>query len=218
MKKGVFIVLDGGDGSGKSSIAKKLKEKWGDKVLLTREPGGSKYAEKIRETILSDEAKDADAETQFLLFWAARRDILTHVIKPAIEEGKIVICDRFDSSTYAYQIYAQDAFEMEPLFWQLRETMIEKDNLEPDIYIMLDVDVKVGIERAKGRGALNHFDARSLEFHEKVREGMKEFISHKIKDGMIVDAGQDLESVFKDTEKQILNYSKRLRASTQFDF
>ena len=205
MRKGVFIVLDGGDGAGKSSVAQKLKEVYGDRLLITREPGGSRYAEKIRELILSDDGKGADPETQFLLFWAARRDILTKVIKPALDEGKIVVCDRFDSSTYAYQIYAPKRFELEPLFWYLREVMLLKDDLEPDLYVLLDVDPERGIERAKGRGALNHFDKKSLEFRKRVSDGLKEFILHKIDNGTVVDANQDFEAVLNSVKENIFD-------------
>ncbi len=205
MRKGVFIVLDGGDGAGKSSVAQKLKEVYGDRLLITREPGGSRYAEKIRELILSDDGKGADPETQFLLFWAARRDILTKVIKPALDEGKIVVCDRFDSSTYAYQIYAPKRFELEPLFWYLREVMLLKDDLEPDLYVLLDVDPERGIERAKGRGALNHFDKKSLEFRKRVSDGLKEFILHKIDNGSVVNANQDFEAVLNSVKENIFD-------------
>ena len=217
MKKGIFIVLDGGDGAGKSSVAKKLKEIYGDNLLITREPGGSAYAEKIREIILSDDGKDADPETQFLLFWAARRDILTKVIKPALDEGKIVVCDRFDSSTYAYQIYAPKRFELEPLFWYLREAMLLKDKLEPDLYILLDVDPETGIERAKGRGALNHFDKKSLDFRSRVSEGLKEFILNKVPNGISIDANQDFKKVLLDLNKELSERFSKIKRLSDFE-
>ncbi|MDP2650293.1 MAG: dTMP kinase, partial [bacterium] len=99
-KKGTFIVIDGGEGSGTTTVAKAVVEHFGWGAVYTREPGGSPYAEKIRDLVLSDEAKHSDAETQFALFWAARRDHLKHSVIPALADGKIVISDRFDSSTY----------------------------------------------------------------------------------------------------------------------
>jgi dTMP kinase len=107
-KKGKFIVLDSGEGAGKTLQLKRAEEFFGDKILVTREPGGSKYAEQIRELILhSIYASQADAKTLFALFWAARADHLDKTIRPALLAGKTVLTDRFDSSTYAYQIIAQ---------------------------------------------------------------------------------------------------------------
>ncbi|MCD5384380.1 MAG: dTMP kinase [Candidatus Pacebacteria bacterium] len=198
-QKGTFIVLDGGEGAGKTTVAKALVEKLGWNAIYTREPGGSQYAEKIRELLLSDEAKHSDAETQFALFWAARRDFLKHVVKPALEDGKTVITDRFDSSTYAYQIVAQGNSELEKLFWQVREVFL--GDLQPDMYILLDIDPQEGINRAHKRGdeTLNHFDKRKMDFHMQVNGGLREFILKKIDNGEVVDASQPLNDVITDT-------------------
>lgn len=194
---GLFIVIEGGEGAGSTTVAKKVVEALGWSAIYTREPGGSPYAEKIRELVLSDYAKHSDAETQFALFWAARRDHVMKTIKPAIEGGKIVVCDRFDSSTYAYQIVAQDEKQLEPLFWSMREHML--DELQPDAYILLDVPPETGLARAKERGesTLNHFDKRKVEFHEKVNKGLRDFV--KKVDGVIIDATQPLDKVLADT-------------------
>lgn len=196
-EEGLFIVIEGGEGAGSTTVAKKVVETLGWSAIYTREPGGSPYAEKIRELVLSDTAKHSDAETQFALFWAARRDHVMKTIKPAVEGGKIVVCDRFDSSTYAYQIIAQDEKQLEPLFWSMREHML--DEILPDVYILLDVPPETGLARAKARGAdtLNHFDKRKVEFHEKVNKGLRDFVQ-KI-DGVVIDATQPLEKVIADT-------------------
>lgn len=190
---GLFIVIEGGEGAGSTTVAQKVVEALGWSAVYTREPGGSPYAEKIRELVLSDHAKHSDAETQFALFWAARRDHVQKTIKPAIESGKIVICDRFDSSTYAYQIVAQDKKQLEPLFWSMREHMLGE--VIPDVYLLLDVPPKLGLTRAKARGAdtLNHFDKRKVEFHEKVNKGLRDFV--KKVDGAIIDATLPLDQV-----------------------
>src|SRR5579864_4280814 len=106
MEKGKFIVLEGGEGAGKSTQLRVIKEILGDDIVITREPGGSPYAEEIRNVILkSTNAGQADAKTHFALFWAARADHMKNTVLPALNAGKHVISDRFDSSTFAYQIY-----------------------------------------------------------------------------------------------------------------
>jgi len=198
MEKGKFIVIDGGDGSGKTTVVKAIVDRLGWNAVATREPGGSVYAESIRNLILSDIAKTTDAMTQFLMFWAARRDVIRQVIKPAVNEGKIVVCDRFDSSTYAYQVYAQDNPDLEELFWRIRKEILK--DMSPDLYIHLDVPAEVGIMRAKQREErLNHFDKKKIQFHHKVNAGLKTFIGDKITNGHIIDASQPLDKVVEDT-------------------
>ena len=197
-RKGFFVVIDGGDGAGTTSVSKALVERLGWNALYTHEPGGSPYAEKIRDLILSDEAKLSDSETQFMLFWAARRDHLVNTIVPALDKGKIVICDRFDSSTYAYQIVAQNNPELEKLFWSIREFVVK--DTEPDLYILLDVPAEVGMRRARQRDEeLNHFDKMKIEFHEKVNKGLREFIGEKITNGHIIDARASFDDVVEST-------------------
>ena len=149
-RKGLFIVLDGGEGAGKTTVAKEVVKRLGWSAIYTREPGGSPYAEKIRDLILSDDAKRSDAETQFALFWAARRDHLKHTIAPALNDGKIIITDRFDSSSYAYQIIAQENLQLLDLFWKKREHFLA--GFEPDKYILLDIKPEAGLARAASRG------------------------------------------------------------------
>lgn len=197
MKKGLFIVLDSGEGSGKSTQLKLLQEKLGDKLVVTREPGGTPYAEEIRKLILhSPNAGQADAKTMFGLFWAARADHLKNLIKPSLEAGKIVVCDRFDSSTYAYQIVAQGASELEGFFWQMRDFYL--GSLKPDLYIYLDIKPEVGLARKSGQDASEqtHFEAREIEFHKKLRVGYKAFLE-KVPHA-IVDAGQSVDMVQND--------------------
>ncbi len=197
-KTGTFIVIDGGEGSGTTTVSKAVVEKFGWGAVYTREPGGSPYAEKIRELVLSDAAKTSDAETQFALFWAARRDHIKHTIMPALREGKVVISDRFDSSTYAYQLIAQENIQLLDLFWKMREHFL--GDAVPDAYILLDVSPEVGIARAKGRNeALNHFDKRKIDFHQKVNKGLKEFIMTKVEGGVVINGEQPLEQVIQET-------------------
>jgi len=181
MMKGRLLIFEGGEGSGKSYMAKMAVEKLnvqGIKTLWTREPGGSVFAEKIRKLILSDHAMHADAETMFGLFWAARRDHIVHKIKPALEEGTHVLCERFDSSTWAYQIRGQQQGQLRHLFLKMRKHYLAQ--IHPSAYILLNVDPKIGLQRVKKRTERKqtHFDKRNLEFHQRVNDGLIEFVTH----------------------------------------
>jgi dTMP kinase len=213
--KPTFFVLCGGEGSGKSSLVKALKEKYPE-VVFSREPGGSEYGEHIRELMFKNSlAKFANAETMFALFWGARADHMHHLIVPAVKKGKSVIVDRFDVCTYAYQLHAQGGGHLEDLFWATRQAFLG-DNA-PDVYILLDVPVEIGMKRVAERntgkdaeksGDSNHFDARAVAFHEAVRDGYFSFfkkLEEKAEKGeikkskvVLVDATQSFEAVLKD--------------------
>ncbi len=204
-----FIVLCGGDGSGKSTILEQIKKKYagtknskkGPKILQTREPGGSPYAENIRKIMFKDPlSKNADSKTMFGLFWAARADHMSRLILPALAGGSHVISDRFDCCTYAYQIYAQQNGELKNLFWKVREFFLKERT--PDLYIFLDVHVEEGMRRAgKRKRNKNHFDDRDIAFHTAVRRGYMDFIKEvHLRDGksLVIDANQPLKKVCED--------------------
>jgi dTMP kinase len=197
MKKGLFIVVDSGEGAGKTLQLNKAKEFFGNSLVLTREPGGSPYAEEIRNLILkSPNAGQADAKTLFALFWAARADHLKNTILPALKAGKTVITDRFDSSTFAYQIIAQGATELKDFFWQMRDFYL--GDLKPDLYVYFDIDPVIGLARKNKQGGeeLNHFEAREINFHNALRAGFKEFIKHVPHE--VIDASQPIEKVWEE--------------------
>jgi len=177
--RGTFIVFEGGEGSGKSSMSRFVVEQLveeGVNAIRTREPGGSPYAELIRDVILHEHGKHADAETMFGLFWAGRRDHMRHTIIPALTRGAVIICDRFDASTYAYQIHGQEQPQLEHHFWRMRSHYVEPH--VPNCYIIFDVDSATGLARAKGRqDGSTHFDDRELAFHERIRAGYSRFVN-----------------------------------------
>ncbi|MFW5853569.1 MAG: dTMP kinase [Patescibacteria group bacterium] len=176
-KKGKFIVLEGGEGAGKSSQIAELKKEFGDSILTTREPGGSPFAEKIRSLILSPEAGETEAKTLFGLFWAARADHLNKTIIPALTAGRHVLCDRFDSSSYVYQIYGQEDPGLQELFFQVRDVYLGE--YRPDLYIYLEIDPQIGLKRkvAQTEELSNHFDDRDLDFHWRIKKGFGEFFN-----------------------------------------
>jgi dTMP kinase len=197
-KRPLFVVIEGGEGAGKSTLTKTVKEVLCEKIVITREPGGSPFAEVIRDVALKHElAEHAGADTMLCLMFAARFDHIRNTVIPALRRDQHVISDRFDASSYAYQIYGQQNFSIENLFWDLRSRI---DRL-PDLYIYADVEVQEGLRRVESRNSKttegNHFDSRKIDFHQRLRKGYSMFFE-KTKFGsknIIINANQSIESV-----------------------
>lgn len=166
----MFITFEGIDGSGKSTQARQLAEALradGHDVVLTREPGGSPGAEEIRRLVLEGDPDRWSAETEILLFTAARRDHLERTILPALEAGKVVISDRFADSTRMYQGLSRG--DLRATVDQLHKLMIGR---EPDLTFIIDMDPEVGLARAKGRqGHEERFEDMGLEMQRRMRAG-----------------------------------------------
>ncbi len=195
MSVGLFITLEGGEGSGKSTQAKHLKrhlERAGHTVVQTREPGGSPGAEDIRALLVTGEPDRWDGMTEALLLFAARRDHVERVIKPALQAGNIVLCDRFTDSTMAYQGYGHDLG---------RET-IEKlnavalDGFGPDLTLILDLPVETGLSRAMSRGGSEQrYEDMDTAFHQRLRDGFLNIAKREPDRCKIVDASRSEEVV-----------------------
>lgn len=172
MKRGKFIVIDGIDGSGKTTQLTMLKKLLGAKVVFAHDPGRTPAGEAIRALVLGKEKLPKLAV--FFLFLASRAALESEVIAPAISKGKTVICDRFDSSTYAYQVVAGK----QPHLWKLQQAFT-KDVLmyAPDVYIMLDSDPKQAAKRlkTKNQSELNAYDKKPVAYHQAVRAGFRKF-------------------------------------------
>ena len=170
--KGIFITLEGNDGSGKSSVMEAIRrtlEEKGYPVVYTREPGGSKIAENIRKVILDVENTGMDPKTEALLYAASRREHIEKTIRPALETGKIVLCDRFIDSSLAYQGYARGLGIDEVYNMNLYAT----DGLLPDLTILVCVKPEIGMARItqNHRGELDRLESEKMEFHQKVYQG-----------------------------------------------
>jgi dTMP kinase len=167
---GRFITLEGGEGAGKSTQAKRLAaalEAHGKSCIVTREPGGSPGAEDIRALLVNGEPGRWDALTETLLLFAARADHVARTIRPALDAGKFVICDRFTDSTYAYQGVGRDT----PRETIRRIESVVLDDFKPDLTLLLDLPVDVGLARAQARGAHEaRFEKFDCGFHERLRQ------------------------------------------------
>jgi dTMP kinase len=204
--KGFFISFEGIDGSGKSTQTKLLKqalEASGHDVILTREPGGSPGAEEIRALVLQGDPDRWSAQTEILLFTAARRDHLERTIQPALDAGKVVICDRFADSTRMYQGLSRG--DLRATVDQLHDLMI---GVEPDLTLLIDMDPAEGLSRALSR---NTVEERFEDFGESLQAAMREgflALAQEFSDRFVViDGAQPILSVAQDilaaTEKRI---------------
>lgn len=200
MKDGIFITFEGPEGAGKTTILNMLAEKF-ENVLLTREPGGIDIAEQIRNVILAKENTAMDARTEALLYAAARRQHLVEKVKPALEAGKMVLCDRFVDSSLAYQGYARGLGIDEVL--SINEFAIEK--MMPELTLFFDIEPELGLKRiSKNKGReVNRLDLETLEFHRKVHEGYL-LLLDRFSDRIVrIDASRSLEEVLEETCKII---------------
>ena len=200
---GKFISFEGIDGCGKSTQAKILSDElttYGKKVLLTREPGGSKGAEEIRNLLLTGETDRWSAETEILLFTAARRDHLERTILPALEIGSTVICDRFSDSTRVYQGVTRG--DLRDVVDQLDKTMIPR---QPDVTVLVDLDPEIGLARALRRsGNEARFEDFGLEMQIKLREGFLTLANEFPKRFIVVDGNRNESEVARDISKLLL--------------
>ncbi|NOE25402.1 dTMP kinase [Ruegeria sp. HKCCD6157] len=196
-KAGLFLTFEGIDGSGKSTQARMLAEHLraqGHEVVLTREPGGSAGAEEIRSLVLEGDPDRWSAETEILLFTAARRDHLERTIEPALAAGKVVICDRFADSTRMYQGLSRG--DLRNLVDQLHSLMIGR---EPDMTLLIDMDPETGLARAKGRqGTEERFEDFGPELQKKMRAGFLALADEFRDRFYIVDGNRDMDSVAQD--------------------
>ena len=194
MSRGRFITFEGGEGAGKSTQLARLVARLqaeGLEVTATREPGGSPGAEAIRRLVLNGEADRWSPVTETLLMYAARRDHIERVIRPALERGGWVVCDRFSDSTRAYQGAAGgvDAGLIAAL-----ERFIVGD-VRPDLTLILDFPPEEGLRRAAGRGGEMRFESKGGDFHERLREGFLAIAKSEPDRCAVIDAAGPIEAV-----------------------
>ena len=194
-----FITIEGGEGAGKSTAQQFLASKlisMGLSVTLTREPGGTPLAEELRQTLLNPHGEVPVEMAELLLLFAARAQHIANVIKPALDRGEWVLCDRFTDATYAYQGGAR-GMSLE-VITQLEEMV--QGALQPHQVILLDLPPEVGLERARARGELDRFEREPMAFYERVRSGYLERVRAMPGRYTVIDASQDLQGVEEQLE------------------
>lgn len=204
-QKGLFITLEGGEGSGKTTVIKQLSELLDSRELpymITREPGGIRIAEGIRELLLNPEHTEMDIRTEALLYAAARRQHLIEKVEPALSQGMIVLCDRFIDSSLAYQGYAR-GIGMDEV---LSINMFATEGRFPDYTFYLDVEPETGLARiaaSLGR-EVNRLDMEALQFHHRVREGYKKIADMYPSRIVVIDAEKSPEEVAMAIKEHLL--------------
>ncbi len=205
--RGFFITMEGGEGVGKSTslfYLEALLTARGVDVVTTREPGGTRLGEEVRELLLRVRGEPVDAVAELLLIFAARAQHINALIEPALAAGKWVLSDRFTDATYAYQCGGRgvDRDKVEQL-----ERLVQ-GTLRPDFTLLLDAPVEVGMQRARERGALDRFERETRLFFERVRQGYLRQAQDQAGRYRVIDAGQPLETV----QKMLTAFSDELLA------
>ena len=194
MRRGIFITMEGPDGSGKSTqiaLLKEYLEKEGYDVIITREPGGTKISENIREVILNPDYKEMSSVTEMLLYASARAQLIAEVIGPAIDSGKAVISDRFVDSSLVYQGIAR-GLGVEKVY-EINKAAI--GDYMPDVTFMLDLPAETGIARKKDQKELDRMEQESLDFHRSVAEGYREMARRFPERIKTIDATLPIEEI-----------------------
>ncbi|KEK15262.1 thymidylate kinase [Limosilactobacillus reuteri] len=203
---GKFISFEGPDGAGKTSVIQQIQRELEDqlgteKVMYTREPGGNKISEQIRQVLFDGQNTDMDGRTEALLFAAARRQHIVSELIPGLKTGKVILCDRFVDSSIAYQGAGRGLGEKE--IWQINQFAI--DGLMPALTIYLDIESEIGLKRiAEHRSnQVNRLDEEKLEFHRTVRQSYLKLYQNYPERIKLIDASQPLEKVIEDVKTTI---------------
>ena len=202
VSNGYFISLEGGEGAGKSTQHQQIVE-WlsgqGKSVVEAREPGGTPVSEQIRKVLLDTRNEGLNATAELLLMFAARSQLVEDVIKPALSAGNVVVCDRFADASYAYQgggrqLGAETVAKVE---------MLVLGDLQPDMTLLFDVPVELGMQRVRGRGAADRFEVESLLFFERVRNAYLERAAANPGRFRIIDASLDQQQVWQQVRAEL---------------
>lgn len=202
MMPGIFITIEGGEGAGKSTVMRRVAawlEARGHRVVSTREPGGTELAEKLRAILLDRNTVGLAGQAELLLMFAARAQHLAELIRPALERGDTVLCDRFTDATWAYQgggrgLPREDIATLERLV---------HGDLQPRLTLLLDLPVEQGLRRAARRGAADRFEKESAEFLERVRAAYLERAAAAPQRFVLVDAAGSVEAVWAQVERAL---------------
>jgi dTMP kinase len=188
-----FITLEGVEGSGKSTqlyLLARAFEAVGIRHLVTREPGGTDLAERLRDLVLADDGTQVDPKCELFIYLAARHDHVANRVRPALTSGKWVLCDRFADATVAYQGYGRgmEVSEIDTLAWW-------GHGARPELTLLLDLPVDVGLDRVVSRGELNRLDREAISFHRRVQKGYRELAAAEPRRITTIDASGDVATV-----------------------
>jgi dTMP kinase len=202
VNNGYFISLEGGEGAGKSTQQKRIVE-WlsehGKIVIEAREPGGTAVSEQIRQVLLDTRNAGLNATAELLLMFAARSQLVQEVILPALSEGKVIVCDRFADASYAYQ---GEGRQLNAETIATVEKLVLND-LQPDLTLLFDVPVELGLTRVAGRGDADRFEVESSRFFERVRNAYLQRAAAYPQRFRVIDANRDQEQVWQQVKSVV---------------
>lgn len=205
--KGLFITFEGGEGAGKSTMIQKACayfQAHSRAVVLTREPGGTRLSETIRKLVLGKEYPELCAEAELLLVFAARAQHLTELIRPALDKGCVVLCDRFTDATWAYQGGGRGQSAQ---FIAALEQAVHGD-LQPDLTLLLDLPVESGLQRMASRGDIDRIEEESLVFFERVRAAYLSRARQFPERFRLINADQEIDSVWAEVRQSLAGMSQ----------
>jgi len=209
--RGKFITLEGGEGAGKSTVLAAVHEAllgFGHNVHVTREPGGTPAGEAIRHVLLDPQFRGLNAETELLLMFASRAELVRSVIRPALELGSWVLSDRFTDASYAYQGGGRN----QPIERIAELERWAADGLQPDLTLLLDLPVEQGLARMSHRGSADRIEMESVAFFERVRSAYRARAAANPQRFRIVDSGQPLDAVLADVRRVLHDWHVTLPA------
>ncbi|MEM9397268.1 MAG: dTMP kinase [Pseudomonadota bacterium] len=193
-ERGYFITIEGGEGAGKSTAVELIRTRFHEASIpltCTREPGGTALGEQLRELLLTPQSTDIDPLAELLMMFAARAQHLTKLVRPELDKGHCVLCDRFTDASYAYQGWGR-GLGSEPV--SVLEKLVQ-GSLQPDVTILLDVSPATGLARARGRAALDRFEQEDVAFYERVRAAYLDRAETQADRYLVVNADQALTTV-----------------------
>jgi dTMP kinase len=202
MKRGLFITTEGTDGSGKTTQIKLIESyliEKGFEVVVTREPGGTAIGEKIRSIILDTENSNMSYITEMMLYASARAQLVNELIKPSLEAGKVVICDRFIDSSFVYQGFGRN-IDIEIIE---RVNNIALDGVSPDITLFFDIDPEIALKRRIQSTGADRIEQEAMDFHKKVYNGYKKLASMYPDRIKAIDSNRSIQEIFADAKEQI---------------
>lgn len=207
--KGIFITFEGGEGCGKTTHIEHMVARLrgqGRTVTLAREPGGTDIGERIRHILQYSKASlSMTPETELLLFCASRAQLVREVIRPAVNRGDIVVCDRFLDSTTVYQGVAR---KLDPKA-VARMNAFAVDDCLPDLTLLIDLDPRIGLERVRGRELFDRMENQAIEFYERVRRGYLELAKREPKRVKVIDGSQSIEAVGEQIWQRVCDVLRR---------
>lgn len=198
----MFITLEGIEGVGKTThmqFIAALLEQAGHQIVQTREPGGTRTGEAIRELVLNAKELDISSETELLMIFSARAQHLDEIIRPALRQGKTVLCDRFTDATYAYQGGGRG---IEKTKISILEDWVQGP-LRPDLTLLLDADVELGLERARKRGEADRFESETVNFFKAVRQSYLDIASQDAARVVVIDASKTIAEVQESLKQKL---------------